>query len=80
MQNRVAVVFTIMGEWKQTQEYGNEIHCHVYTLAKFQENTIKLSYIHVQYTIDALFRAFTCVCVFVCVREGGRDGGKGGIN
>ena len=28
--------------------YGNEIHCHVCTSAKFQENTTILSYIHVQ--------------------------------
>ena len=42
-----------MGERERTQEYGNEIHCHVYTLAKFQENTTVL-YIHVQYTIDTM--------------------------
>ena len=30
------------------KEYGNEIHCHVYTFAKFQENTTILSYIHLQ--------------------------------
>ena len=24
-----------MGERERTQEYGNEIHCHVYTFAKF---------------------------------------------
>ena len=30
------------------KEYGNEIHCHVCTSAKFQENTTILSYIHVQ--------------------------------
>ena len=27
------------------QEYGNEIHCHVYTFAKFQENTTVLSFV-----------------------------------
>ena len=37
-----------MGERERTQEYGNEIHCHVYTFAKFQENTTILSYIHIQ--------------------------------
>ena len=26
------------------KEYGNEIHCHVCTFAKFQENTTILSY------------------------------------
>ena len=30
------------------KEYGNEIHCHVFTFAKFQENTTILSYIHLQ--------------------------------
>ena len=34
----------VMGERERTQEYGNEIHCHVYTFAKFQENTTILSY------------------------------------
>ena len=45
-----------MGERERTQEYGNEIYCHVYTFAKFQENTTILSYniIHVQYTIDTM--------------------------
>ena len=38
--------FSIMGERERTQDYGNEIHCHVYTFAKFQENTT------VQYTIE----------------------------
>ena len=36
------------------QGYGNEIHCHVYTFAKFQENATVFSYIHVQYTIDTM--------------------------
>ena len=30
------------------KEYGNDIHCHVCTFAKFHENTTILSYIHVQ--------------------------------
>ena len=49
-------MLSIMGERERTQEYGNEIHClvHVYTFAKFQENTTILSYIHVQYTIDTM--------------------------
>ena len=43
-------MLNIMGERERIQEYGNEIHCHVYTFAKFQENTTILSYIiHVQY-------------------------------
>ena len=47
-------MLSIMGERERTQEYGNEIHCHVYTFAKFQENTTILSYLHVQYTIDTV--------------------------
>ena len=47
-------MLSIMGKREQTQEYGNEIHCHVCTFAKFQENTTILSYIHVQYTIDTI--------------------------
>ena len=43
-----------MGERERTEEYGNEIHCNVYTFAKFQENTTILTYIHVQYTIDTI--------------------------
>ena len=45
-------MLSIRGKRERTQEYGNEIHCHVYTFAKFQENTTILSYIHVQYTIE----------------------------
>ena len=41
-----------MGERERTQEYGNEIHCHVYTFAKFQETQPYLVIIHVQYTIE----------------------------
>ena len=37
-------MLSIMGERERTQEYGNEIHCHVFTFAKFQENTTILSY------------------------------------
>ena len=48
------ILVSIMGERERTQEYGNEIHCHVYTFSKFQENTTILSYIHVQYTIDTM--------------------------
>ena len=40
-------MLSIMGERERIQEYGNEIHSHVYTFAKFQENTTILSYIHV---------------------------------
>ena len=39
----------LLGSLPLAQEYGNEIHCHVYTFAKFQENITILSYIHVQY-------------------------------
>ena len=48
-------MLSIMGKLERTQKYGNEIHCHVYTFAKFQENTTILSYIHVQYTIDTIY-------------------------
>ena len=49
-------MLSIMSERERTQEYmyGNEIHCHEYTFAKFQENTTIFSYIHVQYTIDTM--------------------------
>ena len=39
-------MLSIMGEREPTEEYGNEIHCHGYTFAKFQENTAILRYIH----------------------------------
>ena len=58
-------MLSIMGERERTQEYGNEIHCHVYTLAKFEENTTILSYIHVQYTIDTMniqYQKYMYVC------------------
>ena len=48
-------MLSIMGEQERTQEYGNEMHCHVYTFAKFQENTTIFSYIHVQDTIDTIY-------------------------
>ena len=54
-------MLSIMGERERTQEYGNEIHCHVYTFAKFQENTTILSYNNLlymhnnnYYTIDTM--------------------------
>ena len=30
-----------MGEQERTQEYGNEIHCHVYTFAGPSEGSLK---------------------------------------
>ena len=54
-------MLSIMGERERTQEYVNEIHCHVYNFAKFQENTTILSYIiHVQDTIDTDIRKTHC--------------------
>ena len=50
----IHLLVSIMGERERTQEYGNEIYCHVYTFAKFQENATIRSYIRVQYTIDTM--------------------------
>ena len=53
-------MLSIMGERERTQEYGNEIHCHVYTFAKFQENT---SYnIHVQIIYHRIYNIRNTHC------------------
>ena len=33
-KRNVIILVSIMGERERTQEYGNEIHCHVYTSFK----------------------------------------------